>query len=234
MALMKEILVARNAFAATLTSSAVSRSMTSSGVPAASGARYTSRSRALGPVAGHAEHDAVGRQAVLDREPLPQELRIPGHVDSGAGRRDGPHPGHHLPGRADRDGRLPHDQARRGQVRGERLGRAVDGAEVGLAALALGRSHAQEVEIAERADLSERHGEPEPACIEVLPQQRFQAGFEERDLAAGGLRDLGRVHVDGQHLVAEVGQADGMGKPEISGPDDGDPRQMATPPLDVL
>jgi len=35
---MKEILVARNAFAATLTSSAVSRSVRSSGTPAASGA----------------------------------------------------------------------------------------------------------------------------------------------------------------------------------------------------
>ena len=46
MALIKEILVARNAFAATLTSSAVSRSISSSGVPAASGARYTWRSRA--------------------------------------------------------------------------------------------------------------------------------------------------------------------------------------------
>ena len=46
MALMKEILVARNAFAATLTSSAVSRSITSSGVPASSGVRYTWRIRA--------------------------------------------------------------------------------------------------------------------------------------------------------------------------------------------
>ena len=46
MALMKEILVARNAFAATLTSSAVSRSITRSGTPAASGAAYTSRSSA--------------------------------------------------------------------------------------------------------------------------------------------------------------------------------------------
>ena len=49
MALMKEILVARNAFAATLTSSAVSRSITSSGAPASSGPRYTSRSLAAAP-----------------------------------------------------------------------------------------------------------------------------------------------------------------------------------------
>ena len=45
MPLMNEILVARNAFAATLTSSAVSRSITSNGVPACSGAAYTWRIR---------------------------------------------------------------------------------------------------------------------------------------------------------------------------------------------
>jgi hypothetical protein len=40
---MNEILAARNALAATLTSSAVSRSMTSSGMPWASGRAYTER-----------------------------------------------------------------------------------------------------------------------------------------------------------------------------------------------
>ena len=44
MALMKEILVARKAFAATLTSSAVAKSVTTKGTPAATGAAYTSRS----------------------------------------------------------------------------------------------------------------------------------------------------------------------------------------------
>ena len=81
------------------------------------------------------------------------------------------------------------------------------------------------MDVAERADFGDRHGEPEPAGVQVLPQQRFQAGFEERGLAAGGLRDLLCVDVDGQHLVPEVRQADGVGKPEVSGPDHGDPRQ---------
>ena len=81
MALMKEILVARNAFAATLTSSAVSRSITSSGAPASSGPRYTSPQHRSRAVRRHPEHDAVGGQAVLYREALPQELRIPGQAD---------------------------------------------------------------------------------------------------------------------------------------------------------
>ena len=45
-ALMNETLVARNALAAPLTSSAVGRSVTRNGTPAASGWAYTSRSRA--------------------------------------------------------------------------------------------------------------------------------------------------------------------------------------------
>jgi len=111
-------------------------------------------------------------------------------------------------------------------VRGERPGRGVDRAEVGPARLALGRAHAQEVDLAERADLGERQGEAEPAGVQVLPQQRFQAGLEERGLAVGGHRDLLRVDVDRQHLMAEIGQADGVGEAEVSGPDDGDPRQL--------
>jgi hypothetical protein len=150
-----------------------------------------------------------------------------------AGRRDRAYPVHHLPGRPDRYGRLPDDQAGRRQVQGEHVGRAVHGAEVGPPRLALGRSHAQEVDIAERADLGERQGEPEPAGVQVLPQQRFQAGFEERGLAPCGLRDLVRVDVDRQHLVPEVRQADGVGEPEVSGPDDGDPRQLALLPVDA-
>ena len=97
----------------------------------------------------------------------------------------------------------------------------------GPARLVLGRTDAQEVHLAERAGLGERQGEPEPARVQVLPQQRLEAGLEERGLAVRRHRDLLRVDVDRQHLVTEVGQADGVGEAEVSGPDDGDPRQLA-------
>src|SRR6185503_20581349 len=118
-------------------------------------------------------------------------------------------------------------EARRRQVRGERLGRGKDRAEIGPARLALGRADAQEMHLAERADLGERHGEPQSARVQVLPQQRFETGLEERGLPARGHRDLLRVDVDREHVVAEVGQADGVREAEVSGPDDGDPRQLA-------
>jgi hypothetical protein len=71
----------------------------------------------LGPAGGHAEHDPVRSQAVGDREPFPQELRVPGHLDRRARRSGRLHPPGDLPRGPDRDGRLAHDQARRGQVR---------------------------------------------------------------------------------------------------------------------
>jgi hypothetical protein len=67
----------------------------------------------------------------------------------------------------------------------------------------------------------------------MLPQQRLEAGLEERLLARGGLGDLACVHVDPEDLMSEVSHADGMGEAEVSDPDDGDPRQMTAPPLDV-
>ena len=183
----------------------------------------------LGARRGHPEHDAVGGEAVLHGEPLAQELRIPGQLDPLAGRRGRAHPAHHLPGRPDRDGRLPHDQALRRQVRGERARGGVDEAEVGLAGLALRRADAQEVDLPELRHLGERHGEAESAGVQVLPEQRFQAGFEERCLALRGLGDLVVVYVDGQHFVAEVRHADGVGQAEVSGSDDGDPGQRGAP-----
>ena len=67
---------------------------------------------------------------------------------------------------------------------------------------------------------------------QLVPVPMLCRGGLVRGLATGGLRDLLRVDVDRQHLVPEVGQANGVGKPEVSGPDDGDPRQLTAPPLD--
>jgi len=83
--------------------------------------------------------------------------------------------------------------------------------------------------LAEGARLGQRHREPEPAGIGVLPQQRFEARFEERDLALGGLGYLLLVDVDRQHVMSEVRHADGMGETEVSGPDHSDPSQIVPP-----
>jgi len=60
-----------------------------------------------------------------------------------------------LPRRADRHGRLPDQQGLSGQVRRERAGRGVQVAEIRVPAGRLRRAHAQEMNVAERADLGE-------------------------------------------------------------------------------
>ncbi len=103
----------------------------------------------LRPAGRHAEHDPVRGQAVGNREPFPQELRVPGHLDRRARRSGRLYAPGDLPRGPDRDGRLAHDQAGRRQVRSQRIGRRVDEAEIRLAGRALGRPHAQEVDLAE-------------------------------------------------------------------------------------
>ena len=62
---------------------------------------------------------------------------------------------------------------------------------------------------------------------------RFSLGHTstKHDVDALGLVIREVVDVDRQHLVPEVGQADGMGEPEVSGPYDGDSRQIALLPV---
>jgi hypothetical protein len=82
---MNEIFVARKAFAATFTSCAVAKSVTTTGVPAASTGSYAARSAcsARDPrlPGAHAEHEPVRGEGVLDREPLAQELRVPRQLE---------------------------------------------------------------------------------------------------------------------------------------------------------
>ena len=80
---MNEILVARNELAATLTSSAVAKSVMITGVPAAITGAKAARSCCSAHVGLDAEDQPVGVQGVLDREALAQELGVPGQLDVG-------------------------------------------------------------------------------------------------------------------------------------------------------
>ncbi len=74
--LMNEILVARNALAASLTISALAMSVRTSGAPSGS---YSSTTASSAQSPSSADHDAVGMQEVLDGRALLQELGA-GHV----------------------------------------------------------------------------------------------------------------------------------------------------------
>jgi hypothetical protein len=79
------------------------------------------------------------------------------------------------------------------------------------------------VNIAKRTRLGVRGGEPQPARLQVLAQQRLESRFKERRLAAGCLGDLGLVDVDRQHLMTELCHADCVREAQVAGPDDGQP-----------
>ena len=104
--------MARKAFAATLTSSAVGKSVTITGTPSASIGRVDLAQRPSSARSDvHAEDEPVRVQRVLDGEALAQELGVPGQLDVLAGRGQPGQPlGEPLRG-ADRDGRLADDQA---------------------------------------------------------------------------------------------------------------------------
>jgi hypothetical protein len=232
-------LVARNEFAAIFTSSAVARSVTTSGVPRSRIGRNASvsRSRAqsehrlvdlahdlLGLLRGHADHDAVRAQGVGDREALAQELGVPGELHLLPRGRELVQQADQPGGRADGHGGLADDEAAPGQVRGEAAHGGVHVAEVGgVLARHLRRAHADEVHVAVLGRLLVRRGEPEPPGLHRLGQQLRQARLEERHLARLQLRDLDGIDVEPDHVIAERGHADRVCRPEIPGSDHGQP-----------
>ena len=129
---MNEIFVARNALAATLTSSAVAKSRDHDRNLAVLGGGQVEDALVRGvqhrrrPLALDAEHHPVGAQHILDRVPLLQELRAPRHLDAQLGVRVLGDQLLHPLGRADRHGRLADDQRPTSQPRRQIRHRRLD------------------------------------------------------------------------------------------------------------
>ena len=125
---MNEILVARKAFAETLTNSAVCKSVTRNGTSVAEQRRVQFAHGGLGAnrIPLHTKHDAIGVQRVVDGEALAEELRIPGHLDVDVGGREAAGTLGQLGGRAHRHGRLADDHRRAAQPRHQRIDHGVD------------------------------------------------------------------------------------------------------------
>ena len=211
--LMNEILVARNAFAASLIISALATSVRTSGAP--SGA-YSSTDGVARPVALVADDDAVGLEEVLERGALLEELRTR-HVgelrlallgedplDRGAGAR--------------RDRRLHHERVLVGGR--HRVDDRVDGGEVGVAGVRRRRADGDEQQPAALERRREVGQEMQP--LPVAGDRLLEPGLVDRHLAAVQARDLVRVDVDAPHLAAEFGKPGGGDKTDVSGADHGD------------
>ena len=180
---------------------------------------------------GQAEDDPRGRQGVLDRVALAQELRAPHQHGLPRARGEVRDPGGDPLGGADRDRRLADDQGRPLEQRRQALHRRVEVGDVrGELALALRGRDADEVDVAEVRDLLERRGEAQPPRLDVLAQHRLEARLVERQPGLLQRRHPGLVDVDAEHVVPELRHARSMGRPQVSAPDDRDPSLMARSP----
>ena len=127
-----------------------------------------------------------GRSVSSTAKPSRRNSGFQASSTSLAGRRGSVQPVREPGGRADGDGGLADDERGPVQVRGEPVDDRVDVGQVGgVLALLLRGAHADEVHVAERRGLGVRRGEPQPARLHVLAQQRLEAGLEERNPPLG-------------------------------------------------
>jgi len=128
--------------------------------------------------------------------------------------------------RTDRDRRAADHEGRPGQQRSEHVDDRVQLGQVGgLAALELRGAGADEVHVGPVRDLAVVAGEPQPAGVHVLLQQRVQPGFVERRLAVVQQLQAVLVDLDPDHVETELGHPGGRVAAEVAGADHGDPER---------
>jgi hypothetical protein len=171
-------------------------------------------------------HDhAVGAHEILHRGALLQELGIGRDRERNlrAARRElGCDGGLHAIGGADRDGGLvDHDLGASHPL--PDVARGLDDVpHVGAAVLVRRRADCDELQRAMRDRRVEVGREPEPARGDVAPDHRFQPRLVDRYAAVVQDRDLARVDVDAQYVVADLGEARAGDETDVPGADHGD------------
>ena len=121
---------------------------------------------------------------------------------------------------ADRHGRLGYND-REAVERGGDLARGgIDVGQVGMAVTAARRRADRDEH---RGGLAHRlrqpRGEAQPAGPDVARHQRVEARLEDRHVAAFERRDLVRIAVDADHVMAEIGEAGAGDEADVAGAD---------------
>jgi hypothetical protein len=93
---------------------------------------------------------------------------------------------------------------------------------VGRAVFARRRADCDELQHAVRHARRHVGREGQAAGLAVALDDRLQARLVDRDPAGVQRRDLGRIHVQAEHVVAHVRKAGARDEPDIAGADDGD------------
>ena len=92
------------------------------------------------------------------------------------------------------------------------------------------RAHGDELDAAVRHPLGGVGGEAEPPVGVVPLHHLLEAGLEDRDLPRLQPLDLVRVHVDAEHVVADLGQHRALHEPDVAGSENRDPHLPSATP----
>ena len=221
---MNEILVARKAFAETLTNSAVCRSVTRNGTPASSIGAYSSRIAASARVESSCTPSTMRSGCKVSCTAKPSRRNSGFHATSTStpGPRSRAGPLDKLGGGPDGNRGLADDHRRSSQTRCERVDYGVDVAQVGAVFAPLLRSaDSQEMHVGEFGSQVIVGGEPKTASCDVVAQHLSQSRLVKRNVTSSQLGDLTGIDVDTDDLMPQFGHPGGVGGTQIARTEDG-------------
>ncbi|MDF9864737.1 hypothetical protein M2437_003719 [Methylorubrum pseudosasae] len=214
--LMKVILVARNALAAYLVSSAVRRPVNRIGAWLQVERSIDLLHHGGGAVVLGADDDAVRPLEIADGGALAQKFGVRGDadIDVGAGLAND---ALDLVAGADGHGRFGDDHGVAGQRLGDLAGCGIDVGQVGKAVAAAGRgADGDEHGLRLRHGGLEVGGEGEAFGPHILGDESVEAGLVDRHAALVEGGDFAGIFVDADDLVAEIGEAGARHEADIA------------------
>ena len=136
----------------------------------------------------------------------------------------GPHP----LGGADGDGALGDDDLGRVHAAPDRPRHVEHVLEVRGPILVGRRADGDEYDLGALHRLTHIGREAEATLAEVVEDEGLEGGLVDRQLSLSQPRDLPRVHVGAQHVVARLGETSAEDEPDVTRPDDGNLHRSAS------
>ncbi len=180
--------------------------------------------------AGRTDDNAVRAHAVLDRIALFQKFgigdNIEGNIRATCRKLGGDRRAHAISG-ADRHRGLVDDHHVTVQMLTDRGCHREHMAQIGTAVFVRRRADrpAMKTELRVRDCSLRIRGEAQALFVPIRGDEFGQARLEDRDLALLEARDLGRVDIDANHIVANLGKAGAGDKADITGAENTDSHQ---------